>query len=609
MDREKLGELITEGEQLLSENKQGNWQGNEYDEWISKYNEWSKNCLVFLEESHASYALFDRVLEASGGTRQNVETVVQILRETRGPTAASHQEIPQPEVTSGSEPTSHDVEQASPDTAQKADGELTPVETWIAAIRDEKIPLDFAFTNDARLKNAVASLVEIGMPAVEPLLAAIQGDVGANIVLPVTYSYYVEALGRIGDPRAIEPLATLQQDVDRIMNLPHLFADVAMPRYQHLRESIGIALAACRSGPQTTPPVSVEPVAQATPVVGTISNLDETIQKYVSKEYTLLSRTGTSASLKRQAPINWVILIGLLFIFPIGALIYYLARKKYQVQLVQQADGRVAESGGTLAEFERDRAVEAQRPTSGYVFVLVGILIAGLAAAFGLILLLANSDSGQDLQNGILALLACALPIGIVGLLLLGGGVYILYRAGKKRDELARTPAAAPAPAASQARAAAQPVIPPQAPQEKPAAAPTAPPVQTTQPSVSLEVTSQIKTLEETGDITALIAALQDTNLDVRRTAVKALKKREEPEARLALQDLIRPGMSAQEVTFILGSPTSRKSGNSMLSQFGSVVIMGNSNPFEGTEFWVYDAESGGYGVILRYGIVEQVQI
>lgn len=166
----------------------------------------------------------------------------------------------------------------------------------------------------------------------------------------------------------------------------------------------------------------------------TISNLDATIKKYTSEGYTLISRTGMSASLKRQTPVDLVILIGLLLIFPIGAIIYLFVRKKYQVQLVQQSDGQVTESGGTLEEFERDRAKEAKRPKVGWALLFLGILIAVTGGLFGLILLMSHlSDPvlSKDPGATVTTLLICPTPIIIVGLLLLAGGIYILRRAEK----------------------------------------------------------------------------------------------------------------------------------------------------------------------------------
>lgn len=199
--------------------------------------------------------------------------------------------------------------------------------------------------------------------------------------------------------------------------------------------SAGQAVAQTPSGPASSP--SVMPVVTATPGAGQAEispALNAVIQKYMSKQYMLVSRTGTSAVLKRQAPVNWGILVLLLIVFWIGAIIYLIARKKYQVTLVEQADGSVAESGGTLEEYECDRAREARSPKSAYVLMIIGALLGVTGGLFGLILLLAHRADpvlSQDPAATVTTLLLCPTPIVAIGLLMLVGGFLIHRRAAR----------------------------------------------------------------------------------------------------------------------------------------------------------------------------------
>lgn len=118
--------------------------------------------------------------------------------------------------------------------------------------------------------------------------------------------------------------------------------------------------------------------------------------------------------------------------FWIGAIIYLIARKKYQVTLVAQADGSVVESGGTLEEYERDREREAKSPTSGYVLLIVGALLGISGGLFGLILLLAHRADpvlSKDPAAIAMTILLCPTPIVVIGLLMFVGGFLLLRRA------------------------------------------------------------------------------------------------------------------------------------------------------------------------------------
>lgn len=120
------------------------------------------------------------------------------------------------------------------------------VESLILAIRDEPVPMDFDFKSDTKREVAVNKLAEIGIPALEPLISAMNGgELETNVVSPVIYTYYVKALSKIGDPRALKTLTVLQKDVDFKMGLPNLFADLVMPRYKYLYKAIEFALTAC----------------------------------------------------------------------------------------------------------------------------------------------------------------------------------------------------------------------------------------------------------------------------------------------------------------------------------------------------------------------------
>jgi len=76
-------------------------------------------------------------------------------------------------------------------------------------------------------------------------------------------------------------------------------------------------------------------------------------QKYLSKGFTPLMLTDTSALLKNQDPINVLVLIFLILACWPAAIVYGVARKKYQVQLSLGADGRVQETGDTSDKFDR----------------------------------------------------------------------------------------------------------------------------------------------------------------------------------------------------------------------------------------------------------------
>lgn len=312
-------------------------------------------------------------------------------------------------------------------------------ESLILAIKDESVPMNFEFKSDARQEVAVKALVQIGATAVEPLIAAMNGGkLEGHVASPVTYTYYVKALGGIGDPRAVKPLLALRDDVDLNMGLPNIFADLVMPRYRHLREAINVALTTCQkvSSPiqRSAPPEPVKPVIPPIPVARSVSELDSCIKRYTAQGYGLVSRTGTSATLSTRAPISVFILLVLVFIFPIGAIIYVLARKKYQVQLVQESDGRVTESGGSLEEYERDRAREAKRPPSGIMSLLLGVVIAALGGLLGLILLLSHlSDPvlSKDPAGTVMTLLVCPTPIVAAGVLAFAAGLYVLRRAAR----------------------------------------------------------------------------------------------------------------------------------------------------------------------------------
>jgi HEAT repeat protein len=206
--------------------------------------------------------------------------------------------------------------------------------------------------------------------------------------------------------------------------------------------------------PAESKPVSVAapaiPVAKATPEVDQAEispTLNAVIQKYLSREYTLVSRTDTSAILKRQSPINWGIFILLLIVFWIGAIVYLLARKKYQVTLVEQLDGGVLETGGTLEEFEADRARDASRPKSAFYMIVFGVLLTVVGGFFGLILLLSHlSDPvlSKDPMGTITTMLICPTPIVVIGLLMLAGGLFIRRRAEHAPGVVEQTAQAAP---------------------------------------------------------------------------------------------------------------------------------------------------------------------
>ncbi len=102
-----------------------------------------------------------------------------------------------------------------------------------------------------------------------------------------------------------------------------------------------------------------------------------------------------------------------------------------------QSDGQVTETGGTLEDFEHDRAVDARKPKKGYFLILIGILAVFGGASLSLSMLLSSpsaTETSKNLGSIIPTLIICPLP-------LLAAGVFILVIAGNILKRAEKTPA------------------------------------------------------------------------------------------------------------------------------------------------------------------------
>jgi hypothetical protein len=155
--------------------------------------------------------------------------------------------------------------------------------------------------------------------------------------------------------------------------------------------------------------------------------LEVQVHRYQAAGYRLVSAVDTMANLQRKAPSSVFLIIVLILLLWPAAIIYYATRKTYNVQLSALPSGAVAEIGGTLAEYERDRA-NASRSTRlwfGWILVVFGVL----ATLFCLIALV-SSSTASDIGIG-LGMLA------VTGLAPLAGGILLLRSARKMRAALA----------------------------------------------------------------------------------------------------------------------------------------------------------------------------
>ncbi len=102
--------------------------------------------------------------------------------------------------------------------------------------------------------------------------------------------------------------------------------------------------------------------------------LEETVRKYLTHDYELVSKTDTNAIVERRAPIIVTKMIAAILLFWPVAILYAIpgTRKMHRAQLNVQPDGRVDEFGGTIGEFERNKG-KAQ--TTGWILLGVAVVI------------------------------------------------------------------------------------------------------------------------------------------------------------------------------------------------------------------------------------------
>jgi hypothetical protein len=151
--------------------------------------------------------------------------------------------------------------------------------------------------------------------------------------------------------------------------------------------------------------------------------LQAEVERYQSVGYRLSGASDISAALECRAPWSWLVVILLVLLAWPLAIIYYATRKKYHVQLAVDAQAKVGEVGGTLAEYQRDVAKGSRRARLwvGCILIIIGILgllfgVAGLAAP------------GNDPAVGLVV-------IGILGVLPLVIGILDLRSRRKIRVE------------------------------------------------------------------------------------------------------------------------------------------------------------------------------
>lgn len=129
------------------------------------------------------------------------------------------------------------------------------------------------------------------------------------------------------------------------------------------------------------------------------SPITSAIQKYIQKDYKLVSANDQNATLERLgAPFNYVAFVVSLFFFGVGGLVYLLIyfiwffRKPYRVQLSCHPDGSIEEAGGTLTAYEHDSVLFSRRRHLGF-----GLFFSTLA---GLLLLMTILSLTMSLMEG-----------------------------------------------------------------------------------------------------------------------------------------------------------------------------------------------------------------
>jgi hypothetical protein len=125
-------------------------------------------------------------------------------------------------------------------------------------------------------------------------------------------------------------------------------------------------------------------------------------------------------------PLNWIWVIGLLFLFGVGCLVYLFiwgvwgVHKRYRVTLTQSPDGAIQEVGDVFAVFDQDRIRARQRRLRafGYVFTVLGVLLAIVFMSTLLFSPSARTENG-GVTAGITAIALLGVAPAVTGLLLL----------------------------------------------------------------------------------------------------------------------------------------------------------------------------------------------
>lgn len=120
----------------------------------------------------------------------------------------------------------------------------------------------------------------------------------------------------------------------------------------------GRALTAAQPAyPQALTPVveASQPMQYGDPNYQARQQFEAALQRYVAYGYEIQARMDTSAVLSKKAPINWVWMTLLILFFLPGVILYTATRKDYKASLEVSPGGILAETGGTIEKYERDK--------------------------------------------------------------------------------------------------------------------------------------------------------------------------------------------------------------------------------------------------------------
>ena len=182
--------------------------------------------------------------------------------------------------------------------------------------------------------------------------------------------------------------------------------------------------------------VAAPPPPPAPPVVAAPAPVDPRLtaatSEYAKRGYKVTGGTFASVTMERPpTPLNWIWVIGLLFLFGVGVFVYLFiwgiwgVHKRYQVTLTQGPDGAIREVGDVVAVFDRDkiRARRSRLRAFGYVFAVLGVLL-----TIVLLLTLIFSPGARTENGGVAA--------GITAIVLFGlapaATGWLLLRAAQK---------------------------------------------------------------------------------------------------------------------------------------------------------------------------------